>query len=202
MHDYLLVDLDANRPQSQRYCILVEKTFSQTEAFPNQSIMRNVKRPLTLADLASLANRLASEPQPALLYAAIDALVQDVIGHRLFTLMRVHEASSEAERLYSSNPAAYPVGGRKEKRGTPWSRVVLDQGEVFIARTPEEVREAFSDHELIFSLGIGSIMNVPLAYRGRRLGTMNISHESGWFTETDAAAGRLIAPFVVPSLLG
>ena len=103
--------------------------------------MRNAKRPLTLADLASLADLLASEPQPALLYAAIDALAQDVIGHRLFTLMRVHEASSQVERIYSSNPAAYPVGGRKEKRGTPWSRVVLDRGEVFIARTPEEVRE-------------------------------------------------------------
>ena len=164
--------------------------------------MRNAKRPLTLADLASLADCLASEPQPALLYVAIDALVQDVIGHRLFTLMKVHEADSEVERIYSSNPAAYPVGGRKEKRGTPWSRVVLDRGEVFIARTPEEVREAFSDYELIFSLGIGSIMNIPLAYRGRCLGTMNISHESGWFTETDAAVGRLIAPFVVPSLLG
>jgi hypothetical protein len=164
--------------------------------------MRNAKRPLTLGDLALLADRLASEQEPALLYAAIDALVQDVIGHRLFTLMKVHEASSEVERIYSSNPEAYPVGGRKEKRGTPWSRAVLDRGEIFIARTPEEVRDAFSDHALIFSLGIGSIMNVPLGYRGRRLGTMNISHESGWFTEEDARAGRLIAPFVVPSLLG
>ena len=163
--------------------------------------MRNAKRPLTLADLASLAERLASEHEPSLLYAAIDALVQDVIGHRLFTLMRVHEVSSEVERIYSSNPAAYPVGGRKQKRGTPWSRVVLDRGEVFVARTPEQVRDAFSDYELIFSLGIGSIMNVPLAYGGRRLGTMNISHEAGWFTEDDAHAGLLIAPFVVPSLL-
>ena len=163
--------------------------------------MRNAKRPLTLADLASLAERLASEQEPSLLYAAIDTLVQDVIGHRLFTLMRVHEASAEVERIYSSNTAAYPVGGRKQKRGTPWSRVVLDRGEVFVARTSEEVRDAFADYELIFSLGIGSIMNVPLAYRGRRLGTMNISHEAGWFTDEDARAGLLIAPFIVPSLL-
>ena len=53
----------------------------------------------------------------------------------------------------------------------------------------------------IESLGIGSIMNVPLAYRGRRLGTMNIAHDAGWFTEKDAAAGRLISPFVAMSLL-
>jgi hypothetical protein len=163
--------------------------------------MRNAKRPLTLADLAALADRLATVHKPILLYAAIDALVQEVIGHRLFTLMRVHEASSEVERIYSSNTTAYPVGGRKEKRGTPWSRAVLDRGEVFVARTPDEVRDAFSDYPLIFSLGIGSIMNIPLAYLGRRLGTMNISHEPGWFTEQDETAARLIAPFVVPSLL-
>ena len=30
---------------------------------------------------------------------------------------------------------------------------------------------------------------------------MNISHEAGWFTEQDALTGRLIAAFVVPSLL-
>jgi len=163
--------------------------------------MRTAKRPLTLADLAALADRLAFERELTSLYAAIDELVQEVIGHRLFTLMRVHEASSEVERIYSSSTAAYPVGGRKDKRDTPWSRAVLDRGEVFVARTPDEVRAAFSDYPLIFSLGIGSIMNVPLAYLGRRLGTMNISHESGWFTEQDAAAARLIAPFVVPSLL-
>jgi len=134
--------------------------------------MRDAKRALTLADLASLAERFAVEPQPALLYAAIDTLVQEVIGHRLFTLMRVHEATDEVERVYSSNTAAYPVGGRKVKRGTPWSRAVLDRGEVFVARNAAEVQDAFADHALIFSLGIGSIVNVPIAWAGRRLGTM------------------------------
>ena len=133
--------------------------------------------------------------------AAVDRLVQEVIGHRLFTMMRVHEATSEVERIYSSNLGAYPVGGRKQKGGTPWGRVVLDRGEVFVARSADEVRDAFSDHALIASLGIGSIMNIPLAYADRRLGTMNISHEAGWFTDDDAATGRLIAAFVVPSLL-
>jgi len=158
-------------------------------------------RSLSLEDLARLAELSARAHDPMELYAAVDVLVQEVIGHKLFTMMRVHESTSEVERIYSSNTTAYPVGGRKEKRGTPWSRVVLDRGEVFVARNPDEVRDAFSDHALIASLGVGSIMNVPLGYRGRRLGTMNISHEAGWFTERDAVAGRLIAPFVVMSLL-
>jgi GAF domain-containing protein len=163
--------------------------------------MHKTKRPLTLLDLAALAERVASDPEPTLLYAAADGLVQEVIGHKLFTLMRVHEQTSEVERFYSSNTAAYPVGGRKAKAGTPWSRVVLDRGEVFVARTAQEVRDAFTDYELIFSLDIGSIMNVPLSVAGRRLGTMNISHEAGWFTDEDARVGRLIAAFVAPSLL-
>jgi GAF domain-containing protein len=163
--------------------------------------MNDSKRSLTVGDLAELARLSANAHEPMQIYAAIDRLVQAVIGHRLFTLMRVHEASSQVERIYSSNTAAYPVGGRKDKRGTPWSRVVLDRGEVFIARNPEEVREAFSDHALIASLSIGSIMNIPIAYRGRRLGTMNISHQAGWFTEEHASAGCLIAAFAAPPLL-
>jgi len=160
------------------------------------------RRALTLDDLAALAQRFATEREPARFYAAVDALVQEVIGHRLLTLMRVDEARAEVERVYSSNPSAYPVGGRKQKRGTPWSRVVVDRGEVFVARTPEEVREAFADYALIESLGIGSIMNVPIGWAGRRIGTMNVAHEARRFTEQDEVAGRLIAPFLVPALLG
>ena len=58
-----------------------------------------------------------------------------------------------------------------------------------------------SPTELIESLGIGAIMNIPIACADRRLGTLNISHEAGWFTDAHAAAGGLIAAFVVPSLL-
>lgn len=160
-----------------------------------------MKRALTLDDLRSLADASAREHTAAQLYGRVEAVVQDVIGHKLFTVMRVHETTAEVERTYSSNTTAYPIGGRKGKRGTPWSRVVLDRGEVFIARDRDEVREAFADHALIESLGIGSIMNVPLSYAGRRLGTMNISHDAGWFTEQDVSAGQLIAAFVVPLLL-
>ena len=158
-------------------------------------------RVLTLDDLGSLAALSASAHTPRELYAAVDALVQTIMGHRLFTIMRVHESSMEVERVYSSNLSAYPVGGRKPKRGTPWSKVVLDRGEVFVARTPDEVRAAFADHEWIFSRGVGSIMNVPIGYGGRRLGTMNISNEADWFGDQDAVAGLLIAPMLVPALM-
>jgi hypothetical protein len=156
---------------------------------------------LTANDLAAVAALAARPHAPAELYAAVDALVMRTIGHKLFTLMRVHEAEQEVERLYSSNTAAYPVGGRKQKKDTPWGRIVLDRGEVFIAHTPEEIRAAFDDHALIFSLGVGTIMNVPIGHNGRRLGTMNVSHDAHWFRPEDAETGRAIAALLVPELL-
>ncbi len=158
-------------------------------------------QPLTLRDLTAIADLCADRHEPSQLYAAVDALVQRAIGHKLFTIMRFHEATMEVERVYSSDTRAYPVGGRKPKRGTRWGQVVLDRGEVFIARDADEVRRTFDDHALIFSLGVGSIMNVPIGFCGRRLGTLNISNEAHWFRQEDAEAGRLIAALLVPVFL-
>jgi GAF domain-containing protein len=115
--------------------------------------------------------------------------------------MRLHAENAEVERLYSSLPDSYPVSGHKPKQGTPWGEQVLDRGEIFIANSLEEVRSAFADYELIFSLGIGAIMNVPIRFRGRSLGTMNVCSEAGWFSETDRAPGRLLAGLLLPALL-
>jgi len=155
----------------------------------------------TLSDVISVAEVAANAAETGAVFRAVDALTQKAIGHRLFTIMRLHAATHEVERLYSSLPDAYPVSGRKPKQGTPWGEQVLDRGEIFIANTPDEVRAAFADYELIFSLGIGAIMNVPIRYRGRSLGTMNICAEAGWFSDADHAPGRLIANLLIAPLL-
>src|SRR5205085_6338329 len=110
---------------------------------------------------------VARERDPLAAFRAVDVVVQHTLGHKLLTMMRHIEPTAEVERIYSSNPAAYPVGGRKPKDGTTWGARVLDHGEVFIAATEEELRTAFADHALILSLGIGSIMNVPIMLGGR-----------------------------------
>jgi GAF domain-containing protein len=156
---------------------------------------------LTLADLAAVAEVAASAPEPDAVFRAVEPLARQAIGFRLFTVMRLHPAGAEVERLYSSLPEAYPVSGRKPKQNTPWGEQVLDRGEIFIANSPDEVERAFADFPLIFSLGIGAIMNVPIRFRGRSLGTMNICSEAGWFTDSDRAPGRLLAGLLVPPLL-
>ena len=159
------------------------------------------RQALTIADVAAFADVAATDPPPGAVFRAAEALAQRAVGHRLFTVMRLHRGSAEVERAYSSRPDAYPAGGRKQKQGTEWGTKVLDRGEVFLAATPQAVRRVFSDYELIFSLGIGAILNVPIRFRGRSLGTLNLCHEAGWFRDADVAPARLIAALLVPPLL-
>ena len=155
---------------------------------------------LTIDDVAAAMEVSASADAQAA-YAAVDDLAQRAIGHRLFTVMRYLPATVEVERLYSSNPAAYPPGGRKPKQGTPWGDAVLDRGEVFIAPDAAGVRAAFSDHALLAQLGISAILNIPIRLRGRVLGTMNLSHQAGHFTSAMIGPGRVLAALLVPLLL-
>jgi hypothetical protein len=78
---------------------------------------------------------------------------------------------------------------------------VLDRGEVFIAADANGVRVAFSDHALLAQLGISAIMNIPIRFCRRVLGTMNLSHETGHFASDMIAPGRILAGLLIPLLL-
>jgi GAF domain-containing protein len=162
--------------------------------------MDQPKQPLVLADVATILDLLAREPDPQAVFLVFDTVVQRVLGHKLLTVMRHVAATAEVERIYSSNPRAYPVGGRKHKQGTPWGEKVLDRGEVFIARNRDELRAAFADHELIFSLGIGSIMNVSIMRHGQCLGIVNLSHDAGRYGEADVGPAKVLAGLLAPML--
>lgn len=160
-----------------------------------------MKRPLALDDLARLGDALHADGHPPPIFAAVEELTARVIGHRLFTINLFDAARFEVARAYSSLPAVYPVAGRKKKAHTAWGEHVLTGMQVFLAPDPAAIRTAFDDHETIFSLGIGSILNIPIVFAGRCVGTLNLCHEAGWFTPEDAHNGRIIAAFLIAPLL-
>jgi GAF domain-containing protein len=158
------------------------------------------RRALTLDDLVELTQALREAERPPRVFRAVEALTGAAIGHRLFTIMRYDAGRNEVERVHTSLPAAYPVGGRKMKKDTAWSDHVLREMQVFRANDAEGIRVAFDDHATIASLGLGSVLNIPLVLAGRCLGTMNLLNEPGWYTEQDEAAGLLLASFLLPVL--
>ncbi|MGF6969913.1 hypothetical protein OKW43_007008 [Paraburkholderia sp. WC7.3g] len=71
----------------------------------------------------------------------------------------------------------------------------------FRAATSQGIREAFDDHAVMTGLGLGSILNIPIAYDGVCIGTMNLTHKEGWYTSRHESIGLLIGAFLAPALL-
>lgn len=159
------------------------------------------RRPLVLADLAALAEALCGDGQPARICRAVETLSREVIGHRLFTVMRFDPERLEVERVHSSQPSAYPVGGRKTKKDTPWADHVLRERKIFRANDAAGIRAAFDDHETILGLGLGSVLNIPLVFADRAVGTMNLLHETGWYTAEDERTGVVLGAFLLPVVM-
>ncbi len=151
--------------------------------------------------LAAVAAVATMPGQPAALFGALDAACGAVVGHRLLTLMRYHAGPSESERIYTTHPREYPVGGRKPVTPTRWTEQILNRRQPYLGRTAADIREVFADHARIASLGRGSVLNLPIVWDGRLLGTLNLLHEEGWYDAGDTGLGLLFAALAVPGYL-
>ena len=160
------------------------------------------RRDLQIDDLRLLADALRAANPAHSIHSALEAVSEKAIGHRLFTIMRFDATRSEVERVHSSLPSVYPVGGRKKKVNTKWANHVLREMKVFRCTTPEDIRLAFDDHQTILDLGLGSIVNIPIVFEQRCLGTINLTHEAGWYLPEDERTGILLGAFLIPVLIG
>lgn len=153
-----------------------------------------------LHEIEALARAVREGKDAAQMFGVLDRALAVTIGHRLFTIMRYHAGSAESERLYSTNPAAYPVGGRKVLPASQWADRVLRRREPFLGRDAADIRAVFPDHALIASLGLQSVLNVPVLRGGAVLGTLNLLHQEGWYDEPDFGPGAVFAALAIPAL--
>ena len=156
---------------------------------------------LTHRQLETLRQAAAATGQPQALLVAIGRVAEEAMGCALFTVMRFHEDAMEVERLYSTDTAAYPLGGRKTKRDTPWGRHVLTERKVFVGEGEAAIRAAFDDHATIFGLGLRSIINVPAVYGDVCFGTLNFLKRKATMSADDVAVATALALIAAPALL-
>jgi hypothetical protein len=123
------------------------------------------------------------------------------IGHILFTVLLADPVRNESQRVFTSHPVEYPVGGRTPITDSEWFRIVRTRGEVWIGHNSDDVAWAFYDHALIRSLGCESALNAPVRWNGITWGSLNLLHRAGWYTEADAATARLFAAMAAPALI-
>jgi GAF domain-containing protein len=146
---------------------------------------------LSKDDIDALSAGAANSP--AALFEAVHQVAARRVNAGLVTVMRHDAAEQTVERLYSSNPDAYPVGGRKLKRDTGWSRKVLAEHQVLVSAGDAGIRESFEDHAIILRLGLHSCINVPLVSAGRCVGTLNVLRARPDWGDDEVALMRALA---------
>lgn len=150
-------------------------------------------------DFLHLSRLLAEPGQPGITFRGFDLLAKKLVGHELCTLLYVD--GPEVARIYSNRPEEYPTSGRKPMGPTPWGDLVLKQRKPFYGPDKAAIRWAFFDHELIESMGLGSVINVPAIYDGQTIGTINLLAPEGFYREEQVAPILQLAPLLVPGFL-
>jgi hypothetical protein len=132
-------------------------------------------------------------------WKALEDLAQSIVGHKLFTVMTVDMAAGLARRAYSNQPAAYPVSGTKPINHDRWFDIVHAQRRTFVANSIEDIATVFPDHELIASLGCGSVVNLPVVLQDDLVATINLLDAAGHYTPDRVAAAE--AELAIPARL-
>ena len=156
---------------------------------------------LSYADIGALAAAQASAQQPQALFGAIGEIGARTVGQCLFSVNAFRAATLEVERLYSSNHAAYPVGGRKQKKATAWGQQVLIERRLFVGEGEAAIQMSFKDAGLMFSLGVRSIINVPVVWRDDCLGVLNFACPLPVVKTRQVTAARLLALTAITGFL-
>ena len=156
---------------------------------------------MTEIDFAAIVAVHAAIDQPGATFHALDRALAASPGHILFTILVHHPGLRQSERFYSNMPLEYPVGGSKPVTDSAWMKTIVERGEPYIGRTREDIKEVFYDHELIWSLGCESVLNLPVRWRGQTVATLNLLHRAGFYHEGHVAMVRLAAHLALPGLL-
>ncbi len=152
-----------------------------------------------------------SLPRAADLHSAmgiVDGVRQQLLGDGLLTVNLLIEPAAlrpegpmVLQRAWSSNPVAYPPGGRKHKTMTPWSCALLQDAQVYIGEGDADLAQAFDDHALIIGLGLHCVVNVPLLDTAKNcFATFNVlSPRCGWRAD-EVLIVRLLATLATPAI--
>jgi hypothetical protein len=142
-------------------------------------------------ELFSASADLVRQAAPVLaIYQSVQAALEELIGFKLLTVLRLE--GQRLVRMHTSDLQTYPAGGSKDISADRWLQEMLAGGTPIITPDEETLRQRFFDHETIFSLGCGSVLNYPVTSPRGTLGSVNLLHRAGWYEPGHAL---LAAPF-------
>ncbi len=164
------------------------------------TILAGMNDPLD-QELTAIAAAWAAPGQPQATFEAVGEALKRRIGYGLYTITHILRAD------WRWSDFIPPIG--RLCRGWPQAdraeclpRSDVRPGPPLPGKTAGRFRPYFPDHAFIVSLGLGSVINLPLAFDGVPLGSVNILDREGAYEERHVEPALAIARMVVPALLG
>ncbi|MBP0639735.1 GAF domain-containing protein [Cupriavidus sp. AcVe19-6a] len=154
-----------------------------------------------LGAAARLATLCQSGAASQTVWSSLDAVLGEVFGHKLFTVLLFDGAGERVVRVYSSRPEINPVGGIKPVTPSMWTTKVLIDGQPYIGGSKSDLREVFPDFETLWAIGCESVLNIPIRHAGKVVGSLNLLDGPANYTPADIDVARLFAQLVTTAAL-
>ena len=138
--------------------------------------------------------------ESGLIFNSLDNILNDFIGHKLFTILKFDKINSKLERIYTSNPKAYPLQGKKDVIRNFWQVQVLEKGIVYIGYNSQDIKNSFSDFDLIKKLGCSSVLIIPVKSGGNIKGSVNLLHEESWYSNNHVEIAQSLVSVISEAL--
>lgn len=157
-----------------------------------------------LVRLAALTHANADFPT---IWSELSTILAQQFGYSLFTILTYSPDLDKVVRIHSTRPELHPLGQRSSQGNSlrastvppqrkAWVRRLFEDGEIWRGSTKEDLKAIFEDWELLWSVGLGSVLNIPVRLGGKTIGSLNILDKERAYDEADLSIGILIAQMV------
>ena len=150
--------------------------------------------------IAYLQNLKSQNKESGLIFNSLDNILNDFIGHKLFTILKFDKINSKLERIYTSNPREYPLQGKKDVIRNFWQVQVLEMGVVYIGYNSQDIKNSFSDFDLIKKLGCSSVLIIPVKSGVNIKGSVNLLHEESWYSNNHVKIAQSLVSVISEAL--
>lgn len=155
----------------------------------------------TMEDIQKFSTDLACAHNERAAFELFEVQSRTKYSHILFTVLRFDYHESAMSRLYSNREDISPTGGTKPMPTGVWADQIIAGGRAYIGRNREDLRDVFFDYEALWAIGCESVLNVPVRWLGKTVGSMNILGRENQFTEEDGRRFAVIAQLGSPLFL-
>ena len=134
--------------------------------------------------------------------AFLEATTKRLFDHILFTALRFDHPNGVMTRIYTNREDVSPIGGTKPIPTDLWADRIMTARQCYIGYSREDIREVFPDHEALLAIGCESVMNVPVVWQDRSLGSINLLGRERQFSEAHTAPMVIFAQLALPLFIG